>query len=297
MQPNQFAYHEAGDVEEAIDLLQTHGDGAAVIAGGHSLVPDMKAGDASPETVIDVGDIDRLHGIEHDGSSSRLGSMTTYSTVVDDDTLTERTVLAETASQIGDSRIRNRGTVGGNLAQANPRSDLPGAMLASDATIHTHGPDGTAAVPASSFFEGAYETTLGASELVVDIEVPHLGPDDSAVYLKKRKPTSGYALVGIAAVLDVDDGAVTDARVAANGVFETARRLDAAEEIVSGVSLADVDPSRAGTATTEAVDTDDVLSDLDASSEFRAHLLSVYVERAVETAVDRAGATVAASDD
>lgn len=297
MQPNEFTYHQAGDVEEAVDLLQKHGDGAAVIAGGHSLVPDMKADDASPEAVIDVGEIQRLHGVDHDGSASHLGSMTTYATVVDDDTLGERTLLAETAAEIGDSRIRNRGTVGGNLAQADPRADLPAAMVASEATIHTHGPEGAAAVPASSFFEGAYETALGGSELVVGVEVPHLDTDDSAVYLKKRKPTSGYALVGIAAVLDVDGDVVTDARVAANGVFESTRRLEAAEEAVTDAALADVDAEGAGTAAAGAVDTDEVLADVDASSEFRTHLLGVYVERAVEAAVDRAGGTAAASDD
>ena len=297
MQPNQFTYHRAGDVAEAIDRLQKHGDSAAIIAGGHSLVPDMKADEASPDAVVDVGELQHLHGIDHGGSTSHLGSMTTYATTVDDDTLREHTLLAETAAEIGDSRIRNRGTVGGNLAQADPGADLPAAMLASEATIHTRGPEGAAAVPASSFFEGAYETALDASELVTGIEVPHLDTDDGAVYLKKRKPTSGYALVGVATVLEVDGDTVTDARVAVNGIFEAARRLDAAEEAVADTALADVDAESAGTAAAEAVDTDDVMSDADASPEFRAHLLGVYVERAVEAAVDRAGGTVAASDD
>lgn len=291
MYPRAFEYHAASDVPDALDLLAEHGDrDVEFMAGGHSLLPTMKSGLATPDVVIDLGDVDTLTGIDHGDGSTRIGAMTTYAELVADDELDRTTGLSEAAASIADAQVRNMGTIGGNVAHADPAADLPAAVLAADATIHVQGPDDERTVPASSFFEGMFATALGEDELLTAIDVPHLGPDDAAAYAKKPSPSSGYAMVGVAVVLETDGDHVTGARVAANGAFDYARRLSAVESALAGQSLDD--DGAAATAAEHA--TDDVedymlMDDTQASGEFRAHLLGVFTRRAIETAMDRAG--------
>ncbi len=290
MYPAPFEYHRAGSVDEALDLLAEHGEAEAeLLAGGHALLPDMKRRRASPDVVIDVGRIDALSGVRRDGDATTVGTLTNYADVVDDDGLDEvAPALTEAAGAIGDVQVRNMGTVGGNLAAADPESDLPGAVLASEATIYAEGPDGERAIDAEDFFVGPGETALGPDELLTRIEVPHLGPGDAGAYVKKPAPTT-YVMVGVAAVVRTDGERVESARVAANGVFDHARRLEPVEDALEGEPP---NPDLAGEAAANAVDDvpeSALLDDVHTSSDARARLLEAYTERALEAALDRAG--------
>jgi carbon-monoxide dehydrogenase medium subunit len=287
MYPAQFEYHSAESVSEATEMLADNPD-AEVIAGGHSLLPTMKSGLADPELLVDIGDVEELHGIEHGEDSTRVGAMVRYADVADDDRLwDEATVFAETAGQIGDMQVRNRGTVGGNIAHADPASDLPAAVLAADATITIQGPDSERSVAADDFFHGMYATAAGEDELVTSITVPHEGT--AGAYAKKPNPASGYALVGVAARLTTDGDTVTDARLAANGVMDHGVRLPEAEDALEGEALSAGTIDAARDAAGGDLDEYMVMEDQQASVEFRLQLLGAYTERALERAGERAG--------
>jgi carbon-monoxide dehydrogenase medium subunit len=288
MYPNSFAYHAADDVESALSLLTEHeSEEVELMAGGHSLLPTMKSGLGDPDVVIDIGDLTELRGIDHGDETTRIGAMTTYAAIADDP-MDGCTVLREAAAAIGDTQVRNMGTIGGNLAHSDPAADLPGASLAADATLHVTGPDGDRTAPASSFFEAMYTTAIDDDELLTAVEVPHLGANDASAYVKKPSPSSGYALVGVATALETDGHTITAARVAANGAFGYARRLGAVEEELTGASIeTDGLAAEAASHATDDVDSYEILEDDTASSEFRSQLLEVYAERGVSTALDR----------
>ncbi|MFB6140527.1 MAG: xanthine dehydrogenase family protein subunit M [Halosimplex sp.] len=289
MYPDRFEFHSAETVDEAVTLLSDNPD-AELIAGGHSLLPTMKSGLASPDALVDISGVDGLEGVDRDGDATRIGAMTPYATVADDDGLWESaTVVAEAASQIGDRQVRNRGTVGGNVAHADPASDLPGAVLAADATVHVHGPDGERSVAVDDFFLGMYETAAGDEEVVTAVDVPHESEDTASGYVKKPSPSSGYALVGVAARLSLDGDEVTDARVAANGVMDHGVRLSAVEDELDGATLDGGTVEAAAERAGDDLDEYMVMEDQQASAEFRLQLLSVYTERALETVGGRAG--------
>lgn len=289
MYPPQFDYHRAETVDEALALLETHADrDPRILAGGHALLPEMKNGRASPETLVDIGDVVELAGIEVGNDETVVGALTTYADVVGSDPLWDRaTVLAEAAGEVGDVQIRNRGTIGGNLAQADPGGDLPAAAVAADATVLMRGADGERAIPAEEFFVGENATALGADEIVTGVRVPH-ATEAGGAYAKKTHPASGYAMVGVAAAVTVDDGEVTDARVAANGATNVPIRLTAVEEALVGDAVDSGAVKAAADRVGDGLDPTDLRSDVYASGEFRAQLLAAYAERALETAVDRA---------
>lgn len=290
MYPASFEYYRAENVEDLVKLLEEHGESdVELLAGGHSLLPTMKSGLADPDAVIDIADIDQLHGLEHGEQSSSVGAMTTYSTIASDDVLARDTVVAEAAAAIGDVQVRSVGTIGGNLAHADPAADLPAAVLVSEATIHVSGPDGDRTVPASEFFEGMFSTALDDDEIITNVELSHLADEASAAYVKKPNQSSGYALIGVAAVLEADGDVITGARIAANGAFDHAMRLTATEDELTGETIADGLAQQAATHATDHTDPYMLMEDSSASSEFRAHLLEVYTERAIEVAIDRLG--------
>jgi carbon-monoxide dehydrogenase medium subunit len=290
MFPSEFDYHRAESIDHALELLAEY-PGAEILAGGHSLLPTMKSGLANPDHLVDIGHIDAMRGIESGGGTVSIGALTTYADVASSEAVREGvTVVAEAAHEIGDVQVRNRGTVGGNVAHADPASDLPGAMLAADATLVAHGPDGQRAVGVDDFFEGMYATALAEDELLTRIELPS-NPDAVGTYVKKPSPSSGYAMVGVAVSLTVEAGLVDTARVAANGVVDHGIRLGPVEDAIEGERLdADTVADAAGRA---GDDVDDwmMMDDLQASAEFRGQLLEVYTERALTEAAERAGMT------
>jgi len=290
MFPPQFDYYRATSVEEALDLLAEHADAETeLLAGGHSLIPTMKSGLASPDVLVDLGGIESLRGIERGDGVTTIGAMTPYVDVATDEgLLADAPVFAEAAQAVGDIQVRNRGTVGGNLSHADPASDLPGAALAADVTLVLQGPDGERTVPVDDFFLGMFTTDVGEDELVTRVEVPHQPMGATGTYLKKPSPSSGYAMVGAAVALETDDGTIAGARVAANGAFDHARRLEAVEDALEGEPLDPEAAAAAGDHATDGVEDWELMSDLQASGEFRANLLRVYTGRAIAAAVERA---------
>jgi carbon-monoxide dehydrogenase medium subunit len=249
--------------------------------------------------LVDVGGVDDLRYVEAGDGAIAVGALTTYADVADDETLWSRgTAFAEAVSCVGDVQIRNRGTVGGNLAQADPSADPPAAALASEATLVARGPKGGREIDATEFFADDGGTALRAGELLTEVRLPTAaggerddGDETSSVggaYHRETHRASGYALVGVAAVVAVEDGRVTDARVAVNGVTDPPRRLASVERALVGGAA---DAERVETAAdraAEGVDPDTAVSDAYASGAYRVDVLPVHVRRALETALDRA---------
>lgn len=295
MFPKTFEYYQADTIDEAIDLLKEHADsGAALLSGGHSLLPTMKSGLASPPKLIDIGEIEALRGIELEDDRVRFGALTTYASIADSEVAWEQSpAVAAAAHEIGDIQVRNRGTIGGNIAHADPASDLPAAVLASKGTLSVRGPDGSRDIAADDFFKGLYETALAPDELLVEITVPALKETEAGVYIKKPSPSSGYALVGVAVVLSIDGERIKSARVAATGALDHATRLTAVEQALVGRPIDERDWKReelraTAERATEGFELEAFMSDLQTSSEFRAHLLEMYTERALAEALKRA---------
>jgi carbon-monoxide dehydrogenase medium subunit len=287
MFPSEFDYERAESVEEAISLLEEQDGQTEILAGGHSLLPTMKSGLASPDVVIDIGKIDDLHGVDRSDGVVEIGALTNYSTVAGDDTLRDAIpAVTQAAQAIGDVQVRNRGTVGGNLAHADPASDLPAAALAADATLHAEGPDGHRTISADDFFTGLYGTALDEGELLTAIEVP---THDVGTYVKKPSPSSGYAMVGVSAVMEFEDGVVESARIAATGAVDHATRLPVVEEKLVGTTLDEDDVSTAAAHATDEIETFELMDDNQASAEYRSTLLEVYTEQAVTGVADHSG--------
>jgi carbon-monoxide dehydrogenase medium subunit len=298
MFPPEFEYERADSVEDALSLMDEHAEREVeLLAGGHSLIPTVKSGLASPDVLIDLNGIDGLQGIESDGEGFSIGALTRYVDVVESDAMWDgAAAFTEAINWIGDVQVRNRGTVGGNVAHADPASDLTGALLASEGTIVAQGPDGERSIPAEDFFMGMFATALEPEELLTRVEVPRLGESDLGAYAKKPSPSSGYPIVGIAAVLHTDGDAVESARVAANGVMDHAVHLEAVEEALEGASLEADAMEAAADHATEELDTMMILEDNQASSEFRAQLAKVYTKRALLGALDRRDVAAPAAD-
>jgi len=295
MYPDEFDYREATSVDEAVELLEEHaGEETELLAGGHSLLPAMKTGLSSPDVLIDIGDIDELHGVSVERDRLVVGAMTRYSELLDSQAAHEHApALTAAVEQVGDRQVRNRGTVGGNLAHADPASDLPGTAMAADATMVVHGPDGERSVDAGDFFFGMYATDVGPSELLVRVEVPSAA-NAVGTYAKKASPSSGYAMVGVAARLALDGDTVESARVGANGAVDHGVRLEPVEDALAGETLDEGTIEAAAGHATDDLDTALLMDDLQASGEFRAQLLEVYTERALTDAMEQAAAPAAA---
>ncbi|MDQ3702359.1 MAG: FAD binding domain-containing protein, partial [Chloroflexota bacterium] len=204
-----FEYQAPTTVDEAIRLLSQLGDRGRVLAGGHSLIPIMKLRLAQPEVLIDIGRVGELRYVRAESDRLAIGALTTHAEVLSDATIREQcAVLAETAGHIGDAQVRNRGTIGGALAHADPAADYPATILALDAEIVAQGPGGRRTVPATEFFTGLFTTALSPDELLVEVRVPLLGQGAGGAYLKRPNPASHYAVVGVAAVVRLEGGRI-----------------------------------------------------------------------------------------
>ena len=279
MYPANFDYKRPGSVDEAIALLSKHGDDAKVLAGGHSLIPAMKLRLAQPAVIVDIGRIAGLSYIRDAGGAIAIGATTTHQEIETSARLRDRSpLLAETAAHIGDLQVRNKGTIGGSLAHADPAADYPAAILALDAEIDLVGPRGIRTVKASAFFVDLLQTALAADEILTEIRVPATA--QTVAYVKTEQKASGFALAGVAAVVGADG-----IRVGVTGVAATAYRAVAVEEALAGQRT----PGAAAIAAAAARAAQNVepLSDIHASAEFRAHLAQVNTRRAIERALAR----------
>lgn len=291
MYPTGFSYQRATSVQEAIALLAKEPD-AKMLAGGQSLLSLMKLRLASPPMLVDLGGVKELHGIRRDGDTIAIGALTTHREIEFSKELKAACpLLPETAAQIGDPLVRNRGTIGGAVAHADPAADFPAALLALGATMQVEGPGGKRTVAAGDFFLGLFMTALQQGELLTGIRVPAAQPAGTGMaYEKFPHPASRYAVVGVAAVVGIEGGVCRMARVAVTGAGSHATRLTSLEAALVGKAL---DEATLTAACQNVIAADDLLSDQVASSEYRAHLVSVLSRRALVRAVARAAGPIA----
>jgi carbon-monoxide dehydrogenase medium subunit len=285
MRPAEFDYHRPGTVDEAVALL---GDESRPLAGGHSLLPMMKLRLATPAALVDLGHVAGLDGIEQDGDALRVGAMATHAAVADSAVVQSACpVLAEAAGMIGDRQVRNRGTIGGSLAHADPAADYPTVVTALGATITAAGAGGSREIAADEFFQGIFETALQPGELLVSVAVPVQTSGTGGAYVKHRHPASRYAVAGAAAVVSIQGGSCTAARVAVGGVAANPVVVTAAGEALVGAAPSDEAIAAAAAHVADALG--EPLSDTYASGEYRLHLAEVLAKRALAAAFERAG--------
>ena len=283
MYPPKFDYYRANSTAEAISLAKEH-DGK-FLAGGHSLIPVMNLRLADPGALVDIGRLSNMKGISTNGNTVTVGALTTHAMVAASGDVPA--VLSEAAGMIGDPQVRNRGTVGGNIAHADPASDLPTVMLALKATITTQGSNGSRTISADDFFVDLFETALGEGEIITSVSVASEGNKTGSGYAKLFNPASRYAMVGAAAQLTVENGVCSAASVAVGGLTPKATRARSVEAALVGKRLDGDTLAAAATAVANDLG-DDVMGDIHASADYRRQMAPVFVRRALEKAASRA---------
>jgi carbon-monoxide dehydrogenase medium subunit len=281
-------YAAPGSLPEALALLSER-PGALVLAGGHDLIPGMKAGRASPPMLVDLRRIASLRSVAHKRAPGRLwiGAMVTLSEILADQDVREGLpALQQAADAVGDAQVRNRTTLVGNLASRHPASDMAAAALALEAVVHTARPSGTRAITAGELL-GGRETALEPAEIITWVEFPVPEAMTGSAYEKHTNPATCYPICGVAAsVMRTPEDTIGECRVAATGVFGRPSRLSEVEAAVEGTA-----PTRASVrdASRHAGAGGAAVSDLSASGEYRSHLVTVLVERALVRAAQDAG--------
>jgi carbon-monoxide dehydrogenase medium subunit len=286
MYPASFEYSAPATLDEVVALLAKHGDGARLLAGGHSLVPLMKLRLAQPGHVVDLRRVAALRGVRRESGALTIGAMTTHAELASHPDIRDTApIITDAASHIGDPQVRNRGTLGGSLAHADPGADLPSVMLALGASLTAVGPNGPRVIPADDFFVDMYTTALAPNELLTEIRVPVPAARAGGAYVKHPHPATRFAVIGVAATLELErlGDHVQRVRVAVTGFGGRPLRGIAAEEALIGQPLTDdaivgaaQRLANAGAAATESAD------------EYKAQLARVYAEQALRKAAERA---------
>ncbi len=286
MNPSEFAYQRAGSVEEAIALLEEHGEGAKLIAGGHSLLPIMKLRLAEPDLLVDIGRIPELQGVRRDDGEIAIGALTTHHQIATDAEICAVVpLLAATAARVGDRQVRNRGTIGGALAHADAAADYPAAILALEATIVARGPQGERRIPAREYFLDFLTTALRPDEVLTEVRAPAPAAGHGWSYQKLANQASGYAIVGVGAIVIVDGDACKDIRVGVTGTAAVAWRAAATEAALRGRSLEQDAVVAAANLVDEGIE---ALDDLHGSAEYRRRVTRGFTRRAILEAAERA---------
>jgi carbon-monoxide dehydrogenase medium subunit len=288
MIPSPFEYLAPSTLQEALSLLSTHKDEAKLLAGGHSLLPMMKLRLAAPAYLIDLGRIPNLAYVRESGGQIQIGPLTTHFMVESSALLRQHLpALAEAAGTIGDVQVRNRGTIGGSLAHADPAGDLPAAMQMAEARFKLTGPAGERTVSTEEFFVDLLTTALRPDELLAEIQVAVPPAHTGSAYLKVFQKASGFAIVGVAAgiTLAADGRVCQKARVGITGVAAKSFRARSVEQALEGKAI---DAATITAAAEYASDGVEALSDLHASADYRLALARVYTKRALLRAMTRA---------
>jgi aerobic carbon-monoxide dehydrogenase medium subunit len=288
MIPAAFEYYRPTEISQAIELLEKFGDDAKLLAGGQSLIPTMKVRMAQPQYIIDLAGIQALKGISVENDYLRIGATTTHWEVESSAVVKSVIpVLSEVASIIADPLVRNRGTMGGSISNADPAADYPASVLALDAELVCTGSAGTRIVSGADWFQGLFTTALGENEILQEIHFPLPQPRTAAAYLKLPHPASRFAVVGVLAKATVDEeGRCTAVRIGITGAGTHAVRATSSEETLLGKIWS---PSTIEAASKCAADQLDVNEDLHFSAEDRRHLCAVYVKRALTEVMRRVG--------
>lgn len=287
MFPVEFDYVAPASLQEAVALLREHGGDAKILAGGHSLIPTMKLRLAQFPLLVDIGRIPGLDRIERHGDHLHIGALVTQRQVETSALIGDLCpLMAETAGQVGDVQVRNRGTVGGTLAHGDPAADMPAALLALDGSVQVVGPNGERTIPASALFVDMMTTALEPDEVLTSATVPVLGPRTGSAYEKFANAASGYAIAGVAAVIGLDAGGLcTVARIAITGASSKATRATAVEVALLGKRLDDPTVAAAAVHAAEGLS---LIGDIHADEAYRAGLARVLARRAVLKAAARA---------
>jgi aerobic carbon-monoxide dehydrogenase medium subunit len=282
--PAAFEYARPRSIGEALDKLAASGGSAKVLAGGQSLLPLMRLRLANPESLIDIGELAELRAIRElpDGGVG-IGALATYRDVLDSELATSRApLLAVVIPGIGDVQVRNRGTLGGSIAHADPASDMPAVALALEAEIVIRSRSAERVVAAGDFFEGAFATDLAEDELLTEIRIPAQPAGARMAFHNLEQRASGYSIVGVAAVVGRTGGSVTIARIAITGVGDVAYRASAVESALIGTPG---DGAAIAAAAAHATDGVTVNSDIHADATYRAEMAQVETRRAIEAAL------------
>ncbi len=284
MIPANFEYESPRELGEVLELLAKRDD-AKILAGGHSLLPAMKLRLSAPALLVDLSRVAGLNYIKEAGDVIRIGATTTHAEIAASGLLQARSpLLPKAAAQIGDTQVRNRGTIGGSLAHADPAADYPASILALDAELVVMSQKGERNIAARDFFTGLFSTALASDELITEVRIPASNGAGTA-YQKFSHPASGFAVVGVAVVARMLGSNIASAAVAITGVAQRAYRASQVER-----ALANKPASAIAEASAHAAEgVLDALNDTFASAEYRRHLAAVYTRRALEEAVGGAG--------
>ena len=285
MIPSGFEYHAASSVEDAIKLLSEHED-AKILAGGHSLLPMMKLRFAEPAHLVDINGIGELKGICLDGDHIHIGAMTTENELIASDVLRQHCpLLVDAAKLVADPQVRNRGTIGGDVAHGDPGNDHPAVMLALDAEFVIQGPDGKRTQPANGFFMGTYWTALEEGELLTEIRVPVLKAGTGYGYNKLKRKTGDYATAGSPVVLSLDGDVCREIRIGLTNVAPMAIRAEAAEDLLRGKVI---DEALIEQAAEQVMAACDPAEDLRGDAEYKTHMAAEMARRSIRDALERA---------
>ena len=286
MIPGEFEYHAPSSLDEAVALLERLGDDAKVLAGGHSLVPAMRFRLALPEHLVDLNRIDGLAYVREEDGHLAIGAMTRESEIEQSSLLAERyPLLTDAGRVIADPLVRNRGTVGGNLAHADPANDHPAVMLAYGATLVAQGPGGRREIPVDDFFVGLFESALQPSEILTEVRIPAPAAGSGGAYEKFERKVGDYAISAAAVQLTMNGDTCTAARIGLTNVSAVPMRALGAEQALVGKTLTDDVIEAAGQAAAQECDPS---ADLRGSEDYKRDVTRVLVKRAIQRAVQRA---------
>jgi carbon-monoxide dehydrogenase medium subunit len=277
MIPAEFDYEVAGSVDEAIGLLAEGGADAKLLAGGHSLLPLMKLRFAAPSLLVDIGKIADLRGVQTGGDSFTIGAATRHADLQERD---DMGLIATAAKQIADQQVRNRGTIGGSLANGDAAADLPGVLLALEGSVVVRGADGERVIEAADLFQGYLTTAVAPGEVLTEVRIPAL-TDYGYGYEKFNRRSEDWAMVGVCALVKATDGVCEDVRIGLTHMASTPLRASAAEDALRGKPLTEENIEAAAALAAQGTSP---LGDLNATPEYKSHLARVLTKRALTTA-------------
>ncbi len=286
MIPPSFQYHAPGSVDDAIALLNELGDEAKLLAGGHSLLPMMKLRFAEPAHLVDINNIESLKGIREENGEIVIGAMTSETALINSALLQQKCpLLPEAARLIADPQVRNRGTIGGDIAHGDPGNDHPALMMALDASFTLAGPDGSRQVGANDFYLGTFDTVLEANEILTEIRFAALSPSTGASYHKLKRKTGDFATAAAVAVIEMSGDTCQSARIALTNLGPTALRASDAEAVLAGQVITEELIEQAAQKVMAICDPAD---DQRGDAEYKTHMGGEMTRRAIRTAIERA---------
>jgi len=289
MIPPDFDYHRPGSLDEAVSILREHGDEAKVLSGGQSLIPMLKLRLASPGHLVDINGLPGLDALAEEGGALRIGALVRECELEKSELVKSRyPILWDASRVVADPLVRNRATVCGNVAHADPANDHPAAMLAVGAEVVAAGPDGERTIPIDGFFQGLFTTALAEDEILTELRIPEPGPRSGGAYLKLERKVGDYATAAVAAQVTLSgDGVCESAGIGLTNAGFTPVKAEEAEARLAGNELDDDAIEEAARLAAEAAQPTE---DRRGSVEYKRHLVRVLTGRALRTARDRARA-------